>query len=174
MNSLTLNFTATGRLLVNNSKCLMPSNTVNYIEAQFELDEEWQAFDSVRAVWSSNNAIISTVLDENGKVAVPSEVLAEMGNVLVNLAGSNVNGETLTERLTTFPVLALRVTAEALVTGSETAELTPSQFEQYVAQVRGYISQLEETIAGLEQLVHSNTLQFTDDGNGNVTITRGE
>lgn len=160
MEQKTLNFTATGRLLVNKSKCLMPSNTVNYIEAQFELDEEWQAFDSVRAVWSSNNAIISTVLDGEGKVLVPSEVLAELGNVLVNLAGSNVNGKTLTERLTTFPVLALRVTAEALVAGSETAEITPSQFEQYVAQV--------------ERLISANALHFTDTGAGNILITRGE
>lgn len=111
------------------------SNTVSYIEATFTLGENWTGFDSVRAVWESYCAKISTVLDSNYKCIVPPEVLKVKSKVNVNLVGSVVEGNVLTDRLTTYPILALTVDANAMVEGDETTAVTPSQFEQFVAQV---------------------------------------
>lgn len=160
MEQITLNFTANEQALTNTTKEIVASDTVNFIRAVFELGTGWQGFDSVRAVWKAKGATISTVLDNTGAVTVPTEVLAEVSPVLVNLIGSTVENNVVTDRLTTFPALALRVTAKALINGSETAEITPSQFEQYVAQVG--------------QLIRTNALHFTDAGAGNILITRGE
>lgn len=111
------------------------SNTVSYIEATFTLGENWTGFDSVRAVWESYCAKVATVLDSNYKCIVPPEVLKVKSKVNVNLVGSIVEGNELTDRLTTYPILALTVDANARVEGDETGAVTPSQFEQFVAQV---------------------------------------
>ena len=114
------------------------SKKVAYIEAHFDLGENWTGYDSVRAIWKNtqNFAIIGTVLDSQGICKVPTEVLTSIGQVDVNLVGSISENNVLTDRLTTYPVEAGRVDANALVDGSETAEITPSQFEQFVANVR--------------------------------------
>lgn len=111
------------------------SNTVSYIEATFTLGENWTGYDSVRAVWESSCAKIATVLDSNFTCIVPPEVLKVKSKVNVNLVGSVVEGNVLTDRLTTYPILALTVDANARVEGDETTAVTPSQFEQFVAQV---------------------------------------
>lgn len=76
METITLNFKASGQILTADAHPQRyASNTVNYIQAVFDLDENWQSFDSVRAVWHNDFACISTVLDGNGACTVPHEVL---------------------------------------------------------------------------------------------------
>ena len=113
------------------------SNIVSYIEAQFDLGENWSGYDSVRAVWFTDFAGgISTVLDSLGTCIVPYEVLTRKSEVKVNLVGSISNGEELTDRLTTCPVTAVVVKCNAKVAGANSTPITPSEYEQFVASVR--------------------------------------
>lgn len=141
MDKVTIHISANEQLLTS-AECPLKvaSNTVSYIEAVFELGENWTGYDSVRAVWSTYMDTIATVLDSEGKCVVPHEVMTRTQKVFVNLVGSVVEDDELTDRLTTYPILAVVVNADALVEGTETAPITPSQFEQYVDIVEDMIS----------------------------------
>ena len=130
------------------------SNIVSYIEAHFDLGANWSGYDSVRAVWSNDNNMtaISTVLDSNGVCVVPFEVLKTKGIVKVNLVGSISVSDVLTDRLTTFPCEAVKVTAKAKIDGSETTPITPSQFEQFVQQVISEVEKVTGMTAQAETL----------------------
>ena len=118
------------------------SNTVDYITATFDLDDEWSACDVVKAVWSGREAKIVTLLDASNKCVVPHEVLATVGKVKVNLTGVLYGeGEEFT-RITTAPVTAIIIDATARIDGSETAPITPSQFEQFVQAVKSEIEKV--------------------------------
>jgi hypothetical protein len=112
------------------------SDTVNYVEAYFELQDNWNGFDVVAAVWNNGSARIATDLDSDGKCRVPQEVLSKKGDVYVNLTGTTSAGNAVTERLTSYPVWVLAVDAKSHIRGTETAEITPSQFEQFASNVR--------------------------------------
>ena len=129
------------------------SNTVAYIEAHFDLGGNWSGFDSVRAVWANEHlACISTVLDSLGKCRVPTEVLVRKSKVTVNLVGSISENGVLTDRLTSYPIVALVVDANAKICGTETAEITPSQFEQFVDIVKADVEKVTGMTATAETL----------------------
>lgn len=130
MDKTTLKFKADEQKLTG-GQALFASDTINYIEAEFELGENWSGYDSVRAVWHTNHDSISTVLNEFGHCVVPQEVLRREGKVEVNLVGSIASGDVLTDRLTTYPIVAIVVDAKAKLYSTETSPITPSQFEQF-------------------------------------------
>lgn len=194
MNKQSILFSANEQTLEKTSGIdLYASNTVSYIEATFSLGENWTGYDVVRAVWESRYAKISTVLDSNHKCIVPTEVLRYKSRVNVNLVGSISDGETLTDRLTTYPILALTVDADARVDSTETQPVTASQFEQFVNRVhedaesiQGYTYDSEAWAVGTrggvavpstDPTYHNNAKYYaevfsvTDDGNGNITIS---
>ena len=144
MNKAIIYFEANEQCLKRTGTECFASDTVSYIEADFNLGENWSGFDSVRAVWSNGWEAISTVLDSDGKTIVPTEVLTRRAKVRVNLVGSIANGNELTDRLTTFPIDALDITKKALIDGTETAPITPSQFEQFVANVKADADRAED------------------------------
>lgn len=152
------------------------SNKVSYIEARFDLGTNWSGFDSVRAVWSSDFARgIVTVLDADGTCIVPSEVLVRKCKVNVNLVGSIVENDVLTDRLTSYPVTAFVVDANARVDGTETAEVTPSQFEQFVDIVRDEVAEVTGMTATAETLpAGSDATASYSDGVLTFGIPRGE
>ena len=142
------------------------SNTVSYIEATFVLGANWTGFDSVRAIWANDyRKAFATVLDSDGKCIVPAEVLARTGNVKVNLVGSIASGGELTDRLTTYPILAVIVDANARVEGDETKPVTPSQFEQFVAIVKDDADRAE-TAAGNADASAGQAEGYADDAEG--------
>ena len=147
MESITIKFTANGQTLTGGG-LYCASNTVRYIIAEFDLGDNWQGYDSVRAVWSNDFKCISTVLGAYGTCTVPHEVLERRGKVMVNLVGSILEDGELTDRLTTYPVLAITVDANAKICGTETAEITPSQFEQFAEAVRDEANRAEEAMYG--------------------------
>lgn len=112
------------------------SDTYADIEATFVLGEKWTDMDSVSAVWWNDFTRVATVLDSQGKCVVPHEVLARKGCVRVNLVGSIVEGDELITRLTSYSAEAVQVNEKIKLTGSETSEITPSQYEQFVANVK--------------------------------------
>ena len=128
------------------------SDTVSYIEAHFALGENWNGYDSIRAVWFNDYKTISTVLDSDGVCIVPHEVLVNRGKVMVNLVGSVLVSDELSDRLTTFPCEALKVSAKAKISGSETAAVTPSQFEQFVSIVISEVEKVTGMTAQAETL----------------------
>lgn len=152
------------------------SNIVAYIEATFDLGANWSGYDSVRAVWSNDYLTdISTVLDNNGKCIVPTEVLTDTGNVTVNLVGSIADGDTLTDRLTTYPCKAVIVDADAKVEGDETESITPSQFEQFVEIVHDEVEQVTGMTAEAETLpAGSDATASYSDGVLSFGIPKGD
>lgn len=149
------------RLTVRSGVMRYASDTVNYVHAEFEFGKGWEDFDAVQAIWKSRYDTISVVLDENGCCMVPQEVLARRSRVQVNIVGFTVDEESLTARLTSYPALVLDVDAKAELSGEETAEITPSQFEQYVGMVSASATSASESAsaasASAEQATESAT-----------------
>lgn len=112
------------------------SDTYADIEATFVLGNRWTDMDSVSAVWWNDFTRVATALDSQGKCTVPHEVLTRKGCVRVNLVGSIVEGDELITRLTSYSAEAVQVNEKIKLTGSETSEITPSQYEQFVANVK--------------------------------------
>lgn len=133
--SRTINFSAVDERLTSGCPGGYPSDSVAWIRAVFDLGAGWSDFQSVRAVWQNGVTVISTVLDANGACTVPWEVLQYRGTVMVNLVGSDVSGNELIDRLTTFRIPAVKVVDKVNTQGSETQTVTPSQFEQFVSIV---------------------------------------
>lgn len=150
------------------------SNKVGYIEAHFDLQTNWTGYDSVRAVWHTNQECISTVLDTGNKCIVPYEVLQQRGNVWVNLVGSISEDNVLTDRLTTYPVLAVEVDADAMICGSETRPITPSQFEQFVAIVQSIVDGVKDIDRAALNEDYTLTIYYTDGTSDTVGPIRGE
>lgn len=136
MDQKIIKFTANEQKLSPSNGPYFASNTVSYIKAVFDLGKNWSGYDSVRAVWSTDFDCISTALDSDNTCIVPQEVLRRTQKVKLNLVGSIVEDDELTDRLTTYPVVALTIDADAKVCGTETAPITPSQFEQFAAAVK--------------------------------------
>ena len=135
MEKQILNFTVNEQILVCENPIKISTNKVNYIQAHFDLGENWDGFDSVRAVWFNDFNCISTVLDSLGNCVVPFEVMKRKGNVKVNLVGSISEDDVLTDRLTSYPVVAVIVDCTAQITGANTSPITPSEFEQFAQRV---------------------------------------
>ena len=160
MEQVILNFSANEQQLCGNTY-LFASNTVRYIKAVFDLGDNWQGYDSIRAIWYSDYHTIATVLDGSGACVVPVEVLKRTGKVRVNLVGSIASNGTLTDRLTTYPLEAIVVDKNARIEGTETAPITPSQFEQFAENVhtdaeRAYASaEAAETAQGKAEAAQS-------------------
>jgi hypothetical protein len=128
------------------------SDTYADIEATFVLGERWVDMDSVSAVWWNDFTRIATALDPQGKCIVPHEVLTRKGCVRVNLVGSVMEGGELVTRLTSYSAEAVQVNEKIKLTGSETSEITPSQFEQFVAIVISEVEKVTGMTATAETL----------------------
>lgn len=118
------------------------SDTVHYIKAEFTLGENWTEFDIVQAVWARGSQLVCTILDSNNSCMVPPEVLTETGVVWVNLVGTNVADDEVENRLTTCKAKALKVKYNANICEHESEEVTPSQFEQFIAIVEDDVAQV--------------------------------
>lgn len=121
------------------------SKTVSYIEAHFDLGENWNGFDSVEAVWWNDYVRpVRTVLDTEDVCEVPTEVLLRKSVVYVNLVGVIASGNTLTDRLTTLPITALTVKFNAQLGEGTTTPITPSEYQQFVATVKADADRAED------------------------------
>lgn len=176
MNKQIINFKADEQKLTRiGGECHYSSNKVSYIEAHFELGENWSGYDSVRAVWWTDFVKgISTVLDANGVCIVPSEVLKRKAKVNVNLVGSISADNVLTDRLTSYPIVAVVVDADARVESTETAEITPSQFEQFVEAVKEAVAEIKDVDTVELNADYTLTFYFSDGTEATVGPIRGE
>lgn len=146
MEKQTITFSANEQTLIKTGgTCNYSSNKVAYIEARFDLGTNWSGYDSIRAIWYNSYRTVSTVLDSLGNCIVPYEVLTRRGKVLVNLVGSIVEDDELTDRITSYPVIALIVDADAKVNGDTAQPITPSEYEQFVAAVGADADRAEQS-----------------------------
>lgn len=121
------------------------SKTVSYIEAHFDLGQNWSGYDSIEAVWWNDYVRpVRTVLDTEGICVVPTEVLLRKGAVYVNLVGVISSDNVLTDRLTTHPITALTNKFNAQLGEGTTTPLTPSEYEQFVATVKADADRAED------------------------------
>ena len=152
------------------------SNIVDYLEAYFELGANWSGFDSVRAVWFTDFCKIATVLQINGSVGkciVPHEVLKRAQKVKVNLVGSKAENDVLTERLTTYPIIAIVIDANARADGDNTQPITPSQFEQFVAAVQDSVAEIKDIDRIVLNSDYTLTFYYSDGTSETVGPIRG-
>ena len=150
MDRQILNFTANEQMLTVDEPIRISTNKVNYIEAHFDLGQNWSGYDSVRAVWFNDFNCISTVLDSLGNCAVPFEVMKRKGCVKVNLVGSISEDDVLTDRLTSYPIIAVIVDCAAQITGANTSPITPSEYEQFVQAVKDDADRAEQGASDAE------------------------
>lgn len=167
---MTIKFSAREQRLMSNDP-YFASGTIGYIKAVFDLDEQWKSFDVVTAIWTNQHETISTVLDEEYSCVVPHEVLAKRGRVYVNLAAVSIEDDTVKARLTTYPYLAIQVDAKALLTGSETTEITPSQFDQYVGIVTSYLEAIQAMVAHLPTSAEEDGVYVIEQTDGDMSLT---
>ena len=138
MDKEIITFSATQQTLIKTGGIdCFAGETVKYVEARFDLGENWSGFDHIDAIWTNdgNFTQIAKTLDPQGVCIVPVEVLSSIGDVRVNLVGVTSEEDVITERLTTYPIFALGVNANVPLSGSETQPITASQFDQFVAIV---------------------------------------
>ena len=173
MDRQILNITANEQILTVDEPIHISTNKVNYIEAHFDLGTNWSGYDSVRAVWFNDFYCISTVLDSQGVCFVPSEVMRRNGKVKVNLVGSISENDVLTDRLTSYPIVAVLVDCNAMVTGAETSPITPSQFEQYVAIVRDLVDSVKDIDHIELNSDYTLTIYYSDGTSDTTTSIRG-
>lgn len=169
-----ITLTVQSKTIVDQCPLHWSSNTVDYITATFDLDEEWEECDVVKAVWSGRRVTIVTLLDANNTCTVPHEVLATVGKVNVNLTGTVYeSGEEFT-RITTYPFNAITIDATAKVDGDETAPVTPSQFDQYVQAVMSETEKVTGMTAVAETLpTGSDATASYSDGVLTLGLPRG-
>ena len=150
MERILVHFSANEQKLICSDPFQVSSYKVQYIEAHFDLGQNWSGYDSIRAVWWNDFVTRGIVLDSLGVCRVPAEVLTRKGPVMVNLVGSISDGEELTDRLTTYPVEAGVVDANAKIDGPDPHPATPSQVEQFADRVRNDANRAETAASGAE------------------------
>lgn len=99
---------------------------------------------------------------EDGVCVVPWELLTKKYPVRVNLVGSVIEDGELTDRLTTEQIVAFTLNKDALIEGSAEAEITPTVYEQFVAEVKADADRAEQAA---ESTIGSD---FHIDNNGHL------
>lgn len=174
MNKRIITFKANEQNLINTTPQGFATDTVSYIEAVFELGENWTGYDTIKAIWTNGYQTTATLLND-GRCIVPSEVLTRRATVQVNLVGTITENGTITDRITTAPVEALTECRKALVKGTETAPITPSQFDQFVSIVRDEVAEVTGMNAEAETLPEgSEATARYEDGTLYFGIPKGE
>lgn len=172
MENRTINLIANNQTLVIDKVIEIVSDTENYIYANVDLGENWQSFDSVRAIWS-HGVDVPMVLN-NGSCKVPADVIAGMGVVKVNLVGSNVENDVLVDRLTTEQIPAILVKQNVPIDGTDPQEITPSQFEQFVSIVQNAVANIKDIVSTTLNADYTLTFVYSDGTSYTTPSIRGE
>jgi len=169
MDKQILNFTVNEQILVCENPIKISTNKISYIEAHFELGQNWSGFDVVRAIWWNDFNSIDTELDSQGVCKVPTEVMKRKGNIKVNLVGSITVDNVITDRLTSYPVIGVVVDCNSQISGSNARDVTPSQFDQYVSIVHTEVEKVTGMTAEAETLPEGSDATASYD-NGVLTF----
>ena len=83
--------------------------TINYIEAHFELPDTWKTFDDLYAVWFNGSEREGSLINDDGVTVIPSVMLKTPGTLEVNLCGNDFQNGKLAGRWTSYPTEALKL-----------------------------------------------------------------
>ena len=85
------------------------TDTINYIESHIELSPAWKDFDTVYAVWWTDEGKKESVIDPDGMTVIPEEMLDYPGVLRMNLCASIMENGIVKVRNTSFPVDVLEL-----------------------------------------------------------------
>ena len=85
----------------------LSSDTVNYVTAHFDLDEQWNEFTNIYANWHTPHEMHQSEIDASGNTVVPSEILDTKADVRVNLQADVIEDDLVKRRFTTYSVKAI-------------------------------------------------------------------
>ena len=112
MEKQIIEFSAPGNQLLKRITPLrtFASDTINYIEARFDLSDEWSGYNERYAVWYNDTMQCGSLIDSDGKTIIPKEVLEAPGLLKMNLCFNQVENNRVVARNTSYPIDALRLT----------------------------------------------------------------
>lgn len=111
MEKQTIEFEAPGNQVLKRVSPLrtFASDTINYIEAYFNLSDEWAGYNERVAVWYTERVQKGSAIDADGKTVIPQEVLTQPGILKMNLCFNYIENDKLTARNTSYPVEVLKL-----------------------------------------------------------------
>ena len=144
-------------------------NSGSYKESkvEFDLSSDYDGLVNKAVFFSVDNQTNRKIMNINDGVCdYPAEVLNEAGDYFIGVYGFEVENEELKLRLSPEPQ-KFTVKNGSYVEGMEDgSEITPSQFEQYCAEMERLAREVEDAIAEAENLDID-----IDKQNGETTIT---
>ncbi len=115
MNKTAINFKTIGSQQLQRQGPLKEyaSDTINYIEAYFDLDDSWRDSDRLYAAWFVDDNDKFTDIPLSGAVVIPQELLTIPGTLQMNLVAESYQtledgSRVVTYRNTTYPVDVLK------------------------------------------------------------------
>ena len=134
---------------------------INHIE--FEFSAEYTADLVKNAVFSIKDNVYQTSII-NDQCDIPAEILSDFGEVVFGVYAYKVNDDQLELRYSPFPARFTIISGSYDPTASESEEITPSQFEQYMQAMNDGLNKVEESIKKMDEATSSAT-QLVDDIN---------
>lgn len=162
---MVYSFNITGAYLTcKNQRKEIVSDSVSIHSAKFTVDETWNNFDSIKAIFTnSKDKTLSAEQDVTGTLEcnIPSLPITKGGNLIVKLVG-----ETSTSKLTTTMTNELAIILASIGDGGEDIEFTPS----IVQQLNDKIDDKGDNLTYVDNVL---TLRSGEDNLSSVTITSG-
>lgn len=130
------------KLLNKFNKCTV-SDTLNYFKCQFTFDSSWEDFNDKSVYFKNVSSGITKpgVLDDDNTCFIPWEVLENTGVIITNVVGIRVEDGEVVQKLPTFPIELFVQVEEGQVNVVPPENYTPSQYEQFIAQVADYAAE---------------------------------
>lgn len=121
------------------------ADTVNYLIGTFDFDSTWDGFEKrVYFKNASYNIVKSILLGDSNSCYIPWEVLAHTGVIRCNIIGLKYSNDTVSQRITTNPVVFEILVDESILEPYDQQPLTPTEYEQFRASFEGlYASTVE-------------------------------
>lgn len=125
---------------INCEKFVAASDTINYFRCYVDFSSDWDKYTS-RSIYFKNmssDVCRAGVFDHDGYCFIPWEVLANTGVIIASAVGIIMDGDDISERLTTFPVTLFVQVEEGQITVQPNEDPSPTQYEQFIANVQSY------------------------------------
>lgn len=125
---------------INCKKFVAASDTINYFRCYVDFSSDWDKYTS-RSIYFKNmssDVCKAGVFDHDGYCFIPWEVLANTGVIIASAVGIVMDGNDISERLTTFPVTLFVQVEEGQITVQPNEDPSPTQYEQFIANVQSY------------------------------------
>lgn len=126
--------------IIDGKEFVATSDTINYFRCRATFAEDWDIYTD-RTIYFKNissGICRAGVLNDDGYCFIPWEVLANTGVIVANAVGIIMDGNTVSERLITFPVTLFVQVEEGQITVQPNEDPSPTQYEQFIANVQSY------------------------------------